>query len=283
MGNPFTSISCAIREDNARVLTWTLQPGANYPPNFTLRVENSRNGGDWEVIADGLHDVCHYVDTRRRNYNKRMNESYRIRLLTPDKTYVSDIVDAGNYKAYPFSATAENVVKQLETTMKESGTPGVLVKRKRWGSKCPLCVDFSGQQTVNEHCPRCLGTGIDGGYFPGIPLSILKDNTTTQEQTSEMGWLQGETVQGRCIAWPWVCVEDVWVEDGTNKRYRINSVTPAASYKQTTLVYTVQMHQLEYTDVLHSPEMDDKVRETGMWESDELPHRSSWDKELEVL
>jgi len=286
MANPFTSIACTIRHDNARMITWTMLPGANYPEDFILQVENSRTGGEWHVLSTGLQGTCVYIDSRRRNYNTHMNECYRLRMIVPStgEEHVSDIVDAGNHKAYPYSAEAENVVKQAETQIEESGCHGQLLKRKIWGVHCPLCVDFEGQQTVNEHCPRCLGTGIDGGYFPGIGLWVIKDQITTSESPSQIGFIQGETVQARCIAYPWICYDDVWCEDNTNKRYMIKQITPAASYKTTALVYSLKMMQVEYNDVIHSVPADVLVAEQGSWENKKastMPSRSGWDEVLE--
>ena len=116
MKPPFTSLQATIRYDNARVLSWTLTSGAVFPGDSILQVENSRAGGPWEVLDNTLFDSCFYVDTRRRNYNKYMNECYRLRLTVPStgEEYVSDIVEAGKFEAYPFSSEAENVIKQAE-------------------------------------------------------------------------------------------------------------------------------------------------------------------------
>ena len=281
MASPFKSISVNIRYDNARIVSWTMLPGLKCPDNFILQVENSRAGDKWQVLDTGLANTCAFVDARRRNYNKRMNECYRLRLIVPDtgEEYVSDIVDAGNNKAYPYSTEAENVIKQAETQIEESGCTGKLLKKMVWGHRCPLCTDFKGQMSVNEHCPRCLGTGIDGGYYPGIPLTLIKDQIQTQESTSEIGYNQAEAVQCRCIAYPWINTGDVWCEDVTNKRYVIQTCTPAASYKTTTLVYQMTMNRVEYTDVLHSKEADQKVVAPYNWEST----KSSWDDALSGL
>lgn len=292
MANPFTSVNCSIRYDNARIITWTMLSGANYPDDYIVQIENSRGGGEWHVLATDLRDTCAFVDSRRRNYNKRMDESYRLRLIVPceGEEYVSEIVNAGNYKAYPYSAEAENVVTQVNESMKISGTPGVLMKRRTWGTRCPDCVDFAGQATVNEHCPRCLGTGIDGGYFPGVELTMLKDSISMSEGPSEIGYMQDETVKARCLAYPWIARGDVWCEEGTNNRYVISNITPVSSYKQTHIVYSVTMHKVELADVLHTKRMNDNVVNAGEWTSDKParmpddtnPFRepNAWDKLL---
>lgn len=285
MGNPFKTLTSSIRFDNARILSWTMEPNANYPEDWTLQMESSRAGGPWQVVAKGLENSCLWVDNRKRNYNKRLDECYRLRLIVPStgEEWVSPICDAGNHKAYPFSADAENMLKQIEEEVKISGCPGVLIKRKTWGRRCPRCTDFNGQGTVNEHCPRCLGTGIDGGYFPGLSLGVIKDQIQVAEAPSQMGYLQNETVQGRCIAFPWIGYGDVWCEDQTNKRYVIDTATPAGSYKQTTLIYTIKMHLVELTDVLHSCEADNRVIDKDRWLNEDSDAYNSWDDALSVL
>lgn len=280
MANPIDKLECSIRSDNARVLTWTMSSGITLPENARMVMENSRTGGTWSVVADNLQAVCAWIDTRKRNYNKRMHECYRLRLDAGNgEEYVSNIVDAGNHLSYPFSADAENIIKQVSTEISNSGCTGKLLKRKTWGRKCSKCVDFAGQASVNEHCDECLGTGISGGYFPGISLGIIKDSIATQEAVSMAGSMQAEKVQGRCIAYPWICAGDVWAEDHTNKRYMIQAVTPAASYKCATLVYTIVMNRIEYADILHGDEANELVDRVGAWDGND-DTEPSWDSIL---
>ena len=146
MTAPFTSLQATIRYDNARVLTWTMTSGLVLPEDTILSVENSRTGGTWETLAANVVDQCFYVDTRRRNYNKFMNECYRLRLTVPHEgseaeVYVSDIVQAGKFEAWPFSSEAENVVKMAEKDIELSGCTGVLLKKKHWGARCEHCTE----------------------------------------------------------------------------------------------------------------------------------------------
>ena len=283
MANPFIDVQCTIRYDNSRVLTWSLKPDGNYPDNFIIQVENSRAGGPWEVLDDDVQNFCAYVDSRRRNYNKRMNECYRLRMIIPGsvETYVSEVVDAGSFKAYPFSAEAENVIKQVEKAIEVSGVTGVLLKRKHWGDRCPFCTDFENQQTVNEHCPACLGTGYAGGYYNGISMALIKEQIQTNEEQGLDSIEASEVVTARCIAYPWVRYGDVWCEDGTNKRFFIDKVVPASSYKQTTLVYTITMHRIEYTDVLYSMLANSKVTIKDLYDAAEVSYSPEDEKLLE--
>lgn len=286
MQPPFTSLQATIRYDNARVLSWTMTSGLSLPADAILSVENSRAGGTWETLSDAVLDECFYVDTRRRNYNKYMNECYRLRLVIPhtdaeDEEYVSEVVQAGNFEAYPFSSEAENVIKQAEKAIELSGVTGVLLKKKHWGERCEYCTDFDDQVTVNEHCPWCLGTGFKGGFYNGISMSLIKDKITTIESQGASAVSEAEEVEGRCVAYPWVRYMDVWVEDKTNKRYQINHVTPISSYKQVPLIYAIKMSRIEYSDVMYTPPADAKVLVKDLYDSALVNYTPQVETELE--
>lgn len=285
MSLPFTSIQASIGVHNERIISWTMQPNAAYPADFILQVENSRAGGPWEVLDNTLANSCFYIDSRRRNYNKYMNECYRLRLIIPhetgDEEYVSDIVQAGQFKAYPFSSEAKNVIQQAETAMELSGVTGVLLKKKHWGVRCTHCTDFDDQMTVNEHCPWCLGTGFEGGFYNGISMPIIKDKIAAEEKQGDDCVEEGEVIQARCIAYPWIRYADVWVEDETNKRYFVKHVTPAATYKQIPLIYTIELTKIEYTDVMYSKAADAKVEVKDLWDSAKVEYTPELEKQLE--
>lgn len=267
MSSPISKVTASIRYDNARVVEWSLEEGYTYPDNFSVTVQNSRAGGEWEDISGNVKDSCVFVDTRRRNYGKWMNEFYRVRLKAGDEVYVSDPVMAGVQYAWPFSSEAENAVRQVEKQIKISGVTGTLLKRKYFGPRCPLCTDFAGQAPVNEHCPRCMGTGVDGGFFPGIPLSLTKDQIQRQENVSLGGNTMSETVSARCVAYPWIRTGDIWCEDGTNNRYKVVSCTPAATYKTVDLVYALGLSRYGYASEAHSAEADSLVVQKDVWTS----------------
>lgn len=286
MTAPFTSLQATIRYDNARVLTWTMTPGLSLPSDTILSVENSRTGGTWETLAANVFDQCFYVDTRRRNYNKFMNECYRLRLTIPhtnqdDEVYVSDIVQAGKFEAWPFSSEAENVVKMAEKDIELSGCTGVLLKKKHWGVRCEHCTDFKGDTTVNEHCPWCLGTGYAGGYYNGISMAIKKEKINRAEEQTESNVEEAEVIEGRCIAYPWVRYGDIWVEDKTNKRYKVSQVTPISTYKEVDLIYAIRMNKIEYTDVLYTPAADAKVNVKDLWDSAVVEYTPQLEQQLE--
>ena len=289
MSSLFTSVTCSILPNNHRLLSWSVLSGTTFPANFLLQVENSRAGGPWEVLDTDLKDKCLWEDPRKRNYNKYMNEHYRLRLIVPGdndgdepkEEYVSPIVAAGTLESWPFSSEAKNVVTQVEKQIELSGCTGVLLKKKHWVFRCPMCTDFKNQASVNEHCPQCLGTGFDGGFYQGISMSIIKEHIEGDEAQKKSAVEGHETVTGRCVAYPWIRYGDVWVEDGTNKRYSVHKVNALSTYKQTTLVYSVEMRQIEYTDIMYSGPADAKVEIKDLYDSAHVMYTPQLEKELE--
>lgn len=265
MANPIQDATCSIDARNRRVISWTLSRDMGPYNGFELHMENSRAGGPWEVISEDLLNECFFIDDRRRNWNKRMDEHYRLWLHKGAEEYRSGIIHAGVQYAWPFDTEAKNAITQIQGQIAMSGVAGVLLKERKWGSRCVHCTDFDGQESVNEHCPHCSGTGVEGGYYPGISLALVKDGISKSERRGQLGRGQVEAFQGRCIAYPWIHVGDVWVEDGTNKRFVINELTPTSTYKTADLVYAIKADRAEYADQVYAPGNSYKVEVKDVW------------------
>jgi len=265
MANPIQTVKCNIDAHNHRVLSWALNSAMGNYDGWELHVENSRAGGPWGVLSDNVIDECFFIDMRRRNWNKRMDEHYRLWLHKGTEEYRSDIIHAGVTYAWPFESEAKNAITQIQSQIDMSGVTGVLLKERKWGARCKYCTDFDGQESVNEHCPYCAGTGMQGGYYPGISLALVKDKITVDSKRAFIGAPQTETFTARCIAYPWIHHGDIWVEDTTNKRFVINELTPTSTYKTVDLVYAMSLSRTEYTDQAYGPGTAYKTEVKDVW------------------
>lgn len=63
-----------------------------------------------------------------------------------------------------------NEISRREALMlrKFLGVPAILFKRRTYGKRCPDCWSEEYASVIRDNCERCVGTGYDGGYFPGI-------------------------------------------------------------------------------------------------------------------
>lgn len=248
-----------------------MDPKYTYPEDCVLSIEYNRaggsfdsaaNDGQWQVVCADAGDCCQWIDYQRRNYNKYVNDYYRVvvRIPSASETFISKPVHAGSYlPGMTDSAKFNNLMRLADKQISDSGRQGVLLKRKVWGTRCPVCTDFEGQNSVNEHCPQCMGTGILGGYYKGIPMPVLQLGQTQQHAITQQGYQQADVLQAKCIAWPWIHLRDVWADSTTNERYYITNATVLSRYKSVPLVYQLTMNKVQLTDSIHDILADAKV------------------------
>lgn len=299
MSQPFTSIHVKLDAHGFRHIVWTLQPRYDYPQTSVLRLEYNRAGaspsshtitgtpagditisdGAWQVLCDDVSQLCQYIDYQHRNYNKFVNDYYRLVLRVPEtgQQYKSAPVHAGKFLSTTDSAQANNLIRLAQKEIQQTGRTGVLLKRKLWGQRCPQCTDFDNQNSVNQHCQVCLGTGIVGGYYKGIPMSILQQSSQQAQSIGLGGYEQVQVLSAKCVAWPWIHLQDVWVDDITNQRYYIKSASVLSKYKHVPLVYALQLQLIQLTDVLHSDYANQILSQD---QSTQFVHKNSdWDRD----
>ena len=264
MASPFTSLTCTVRHDGARLLVWTMLPGVSIPDRAGLRLESRLGGGDWEVIAERLLGLCCHLDSRRLGPGKWRRVLYRLRLTDEalGTDWLSDEVGPCTVSGDSALASVRAVEAKLSQGIEESGCSGSLLKRRTSGERCPRCLSSAGHP-ADEHCRVCLGTGFVGGYFPGIPLTVLKRGVSRSEAPSPLGRVEAETVEAECLAYPWIAVRDVWAEESSGRRYMINAATPSSSWRHHDVTLRLRLDLLEQGDVLHSAQADDRVWRTG--------------------
>lgn len=277
MFSPFKKI--LVYKDIAtgfNVIYWRFDKDIRYINNATLSLQYARTGGPWQILCPDIRDTCMYTDTRINNYNKVSNDNYRLVLSVSDnQCYVSD-PQTVRWLDNPSYAKARNLFRLQYKQMAMTGRHGFLLKRIQWGQKCPLCAPMPGDNSVNQHCPQCLGTGFKGGYYKGIPVDILPDGQQQMQSIEEIGYTRSSVLQAKVVAWPYIGIGDVWVDAVTNQRYMIQQVTVISYFKSMPLLYQITMHLLEQTDALNSSEADQKVAQPPQ----QIP---DWQKEFDDL
>lgn len=253
MFSPFKYVKCLIDLRGNKVITWAFNKGLQYTKSFQLYVQYSPNNVQWYTISQDVSQDFYYVDTRHTTYNKVDEGSYRLKLTLDnlDQVYISQPCGAGTRLAYPHHPRARNLLRLAAKQMNLTGLHGTLYKRKYLGQKCPDCTDFNNDSSVNQHCSVCLGTGIVGGYYQGIAFNILPDQKQQVIAQLDSGLAHNITLQARCIAWPYIKHDDVWVQNQTNNRYCIDQIKIASSYMHTPLTYILSMHLLQKTDAAY--------------------------------
>lgn len=276
MSSPFKQIQVFFRPDNSRVIGWQFTPDIEIPEGSVLSLQYARSGGTWQTLSNNIKDTYCYTDSRKTNYNKLNNDFYRLKLTCPDTScYYSQPVQAGATLCYPYSSKAKNLIRLAQLQIDQTGREGYLMKKITFGQKCPKCKQFDDDSPVNEHCPICLGTGINKGYYNAIPLNILQQGDSNMEALTAFGHTQVSVLSAKCVAWPIIGLGDIWCDKYTNQRYYIQSATILSKFKHVPLIYRLKMHLIQLTDIIHSQPADKLLQQALI-----TIQPSSWEKEF---
>lgn len=251
MYSPFKYIKCFIDNSGYKVILWSFNKNLEYRTDMQLVLECSNTGNQWYTISQDLLQQCCFIDRRKLSTNKEQQIYYRLKLKSQFQQYISQTCRAGSRLVYPHYPRAKNLIRLAAKQMAKTGMHGVLLKKKTFGQSCPVCKDFHDDFSVNQHCSQCFGTGIVGGYYKGIPMDILPQQTQQVVGITDDGVVQNKTLKCRCIAWPYLQHGDIWVDAVTNNRYYIDQINVASSYMHVPIIAFISMHLIEFTDVVY--------------------------------
>ncbi len=246
---------------------WEHHPNFGDPPLriYKLQVGHTQNplATDWvDVDANGIAEALYLVDRERRVTGNRLNVFYRIVLQTPLRNYVSLPVPAlGQMQARDW-AIAREIVRRERLRHRRMARNGVLLKRRRYGVKCPTCRDMMTDAVVNSMCPDCLGVGFQGGYHTPLPFQcfdiasepIVEQRGGAAQNPAEWS-LQVETVKARVLAFPMLEKEDVFVETATDRRWRVGDIHYVAAIAGVPIVAEVELRHIPFSDIVYQFEV----------------------------
>ena len=120
---------------------------------------------------------------------------------------------------------AREIVRQETKRMRKGAAPGVrglLFKRRNHGEKCTACTALHTNKVEKVDCDICYGTGVVGGYYPGIEVWVdQKPERTVRKLTTEEGMIADVVSSWRVLAWPRFEANDFWVDASQDLRYLI--------------------------------------------------------------
>ena len=267
----YSSVTVSLDFDNNKLIKWSLKNSFRKKCGGKFVVEWAEPGGDFTPVNAEPIDESFYIIKDIRRFNPDRNTYYRVGYV--DKlngvTYYSDPVREG---FSPLNATdwkyIRTILRRECLTLKFSGVPGVLLKRRISGDLCPACVDPSIEAQSTEYCPVCEGTGFVGGYYPPIDFTLnLKNHPNhSKEHNPDLGANEpGIVIQATCVNYPWVDTDDLWVSSSTNDRFVIRASQPQVVYKDMplTAVLTLVKQNKSMANIINSAEVNYKVSNEG--------------------
>ncbi len=197
------------------------------PNGATGEIEVSRSGspeGPFTVIADKLPpDNFFYQDFEVAKFGLTQNYWYRIRVssaLNPSEKVLSD-VGTVEFRAQPHRfRLARKARRDLYVTLSRlNGSVYVLLKKKRFGSRCKTCYNPFTQDVVLSSCGECYGTSYTDGYHDPVSIWGKLDPTVIQQQFGMQGISEMAMLGFVTLDYPMVDQEDILVEMQTNRRF----------------------------------------------------------------
>jgi hypothetical protein len=230
-------------------IQWTLRK----PPSssgFTFDIYRSGSPeGPWESLSTGLADTFLFVDENFDQPTVAGGERRNLNLFSLHRTVYYKI-------ACHFGSSEIETVAQLEAGLDRrrkgirrklvrdaakalklvTGTEMAVLKKRRWGEKCPHCVSKGTNQVIRAHCKYCWGTGFLGGYWNPVYGYGQRGRSPTQTQITPKGNEDVNKTSVLMMNTPQVEPGDVLVFLRDAKRYRVELVNP-------TQIHSVDVHQ----------------------------------------
>jgi len=262
-------MSCTFK----RVEVWNMARGGsticwdlsqNYFPKGPLHfyVDFGRAGTDeWIVLNpdNPVIDDCCFVDPCQRTWEMLSDHYYRIRMIQPS------VPGAPVVKSQPTLGSgrlskkdwlvAREIIRKEALQDKRDAVTGFLLKRKKYGVACPHCLDWDTKEVTDSDCQYCFGTGILGGYYPGVIFHVgLDDNWNRKLQIGPppQGTHSEIDKKARVALYPMIETRDVWVRADNDERYVIDSWTCIASYRGLQLIANAVLKLAPATDIVYS-------------------------------
>lgn len=240
-------------------ICWEMVDTVRWPSPLHFYVDFGQPATDeWTALsATPVVDDCCTVDTCQRTWAMFATYYYRVRCILPDGTVLKSQPTPANGRLdrKDWLIAREIVRKEHLQQRKVDGTSGFLLVRKKFGVACTACQEWDTREVTDSNCAICYGTGIVGGYYPGVLQYMTlggKWQRRITNATPPRGTNSDITEAGRCVLYPRIDTYDVWVRADSDQRYIIDSYEVAAQMKGLPLVAIAQLRLAPASDVVYS-------------------------------
>jgi hypothetical protein len=226
---------------SAVFIQWDVVPDA--PGEFLVDIDRSGSpDGPWEAIGIALRDAYSFLD---EHFNLPPPENpgaeqagLNFFSLSRDVYYrVTVTPDGGTAFASaptPIEPGLDRRTRLLKRKMmrdaglgfnKLNGIPLAILKRRHWGMRCDYCYDSTLREATIEHCPTCLGTSFEGGYWSPVIIHGRRTPAPVQTQLTSHGDSDVKVLNFVILDYPHIEYKDVIVDLRRNNRYIAQVIT----------------------------------------------------------
>lgn len=206
-------------------------------------IDVTRSGspnGPWESIASGLRDTYNYLDNNfslpPASAEAPVREAVSLFSLNRPIYYQITVTPPSGIAA-TFSSEPTLVEPGLDTRTRLlkrkilydqavgyrrlNGIQLIVLKRRRWGDRCPACYDPVTKEGTREHCLVCYGTTFLGGYWAPVLIRGRREAAAVTSQITAHGDSDTKLNDFNILDYPLVEYKDLIVDLIRNDRYQV--------------------------------------------------------------
>lgn len=199
--------------------------------------------GPWESIATGMRSAYNFIDDHfnlppadPRNRGREGVNLYSLAraiyyqvTVTPPSGFANAFVS----EATPVEPGLDRRTRLFKRKIlhdqavgyrRLNGVPLIVLKRRRWGDRCPECYDPVTKEATLEHCPICYGTAFTGGYWTPTLIRGRREAAAVESNITSHGDSDIKLNDFNVLDYPLVEYKDVIIDVVRNDRYQVQRV-----------------------------------------------------------
>lgn len=250
---------------NSRI-HWELRPQYSLTPPLTFQLQVGATAGpnadDWTNVGPPVVNGSLAFDPNKRDLGKLLTTHYRV-ILTDGggKSYTSPPATVlGQLGVREWIWARECIRRERLRLKKWAGVNGFILKRRRTGTPCPVCLDPSTGLVTNSKCPVCKGTRLVTGYFAAIPSQFVEltplNYAELRDTSGPTGQVGPMVSQGRFLGEPQLATNDVWIDGASGLRYWVETIEVIASTRNVPLVLEAKLMSFPFDHIIYTVPME---------------------------
>jgi len=182
--------------------------------------------GPWRKLNPAPLIGNHFKDITTMDFSKFQNGYYIVECLFPTGQRIkSAAITWTNVRSGWTELRASEIIRRESLLLsKFVGIKSIIFKRRNFGKRCPLCWNPDTEQIKTDHCPVCMGTSFEGGYFPGFETLIQYDQTPNNAALGYQGKVESNTITAWTINYPHIDAFDIILRVPDWKMYRVEKI-----------------------------------------------------------
>jgi hypothetical protein len=186
--------------------------------------------GHFEKLNTTPIDGTYLIDPTTQEYSKNTHGYYVVEAILLDRNNTTLRSDPTTWKVgqrrWVELRSIEIQRREYWLLSRFAGIKSYLFRRKTYGERCRSCWNHELEKTMDDHCPNCLGTSFEGGYFNPAPLYIQYDASPKPLVKTYFGNYEPNQIGAWTISMPDIRPDDVIVRTGDWNIYKVDRLTP---------------------------------------------------------